>query len=81
MNRNRLLFIQNQILPPSTHHKWKEVVDIVCKTIMEHHRDQLLMEIPTELKDDSIGYCRSSLKIQLMHCAGPANRWHGGVFK
>ena len=34
------------------HHKWKEIVDIVCKTFIEHHRGQLLTEIPTELKDD-----------------------------
>ena len=32
MNWNRLPFIQVQTLPPSMHHKWKEIIDIVCKT-------------------------------------------------
>ena len=29
---NRLLFIQFQTLPPSMHHKWKEIIDSVCGT-------------------------------------------------
>ena len=28
----RLLFVQIQTLPPSMHHMWKEIIDIVCKT-------------------------------------------------
>ena len=35
MNRNRFLVIQNQTLPPSMHHMWKEITDIVCKTLNE----------------------------------------------
>ena len=30
MNPNRLLFIQTQTLPLSIHHKWKDIMDIVC---------------------------------------------------
>ena len=32
VNWNRLLFIQIQPLPPSTHHKWGIVFDTICKT-------------------------------------------------
>jgi len=32
MNRNMLLFNQIQTLPPSMHHKQKEIIDDVCKT-------------------------------------------------
>jgi hypothetical protein len=32
MNRNMLHFIQIQMLSLSIYHKWKEVIDIVCKT-------------------------------------------------
>ena len=33
MNQNRLLLIQIQALPPSMQgHKWKEIIDIACKT-------------------------------------------------
>ena len=32
MKRNRLLLVEIQILPPSMHHKWQEIIDIVCKT-------------------------------------------------
>ena len=31
-NPNKLLFNQIQTLSPSTHHKWQEIVDVVCKT-------------------------------------------------
>ena len=27
MNQNMLLFIQIQTLPPSMHHKWKEIIE------------------------------------------------------
>jgi hypothetical protein len=32
MNRNRFLFVQIQTLPPSMHHKWKEVTGFASKT-------------------------------------------------
>jgi hypothetical protein len=31
MNRSRLLFIEIQTLPLSRHHKWIEIVNIVCR--------------------------------------------------
>ena len=31
MNRNRLILIQIQTLPPSMHHKWKAAIEIVMK--------------------------------------------------
>ena len=31
-NQNRLLFIHIQTLPPSMHHKWKEIIDDVYRT-------------------------------------------------
>ena len=34
-NCNRLLFVQIQTLPLSMHPKWKEIIDIVCKTMNE----------------------------------------------
>ena len=37
MKRNGLSFIQNYILPPSMHYKWKEISDSVCKESMENH--------------------------------------------
>ena len=53
MNRNRLLFIQIQTLAPSMHHKWKEIIDIVCiTTIGKFIGDLLLMKSPIELKDN-----------------------------
>ena len=35
MNQDRLLFVQIQSLPLNMHHKWKEMIDIVCKTTTE----------------------------------------------
>jgi len=34
MNQKRLLFIQIQTLPPSMH-KWKVIIDMVCKKLDE----------------------------------------------
>ena len=52
MHRNKLLFIHIQTQPPSMHHhKWTEIIDIVCKQPTLN---------PTELKDDKT--CE-----QLMH--------------
>ena len=54
MNRNRLLFIQIQTLRPSMHHKWKGIFDVLCKTTNgKIIGDQLLMESPIDLKDNS----------------------------
>ena len=40
-NPNKLLFNQIQTPSPSTHHKWKEIVDVVCKTTNRYsHRGQ-----------------------------------------
>lgn len=36
MNRNNLLFIQIWTLPSSMHYKWKEILDIACKTTNNH---------------------------------------------
>ena len=33
MNQNRLLVLQIQTLPLRMHLEWKEIIDIVCKTI------------------------------------------------
>ena len=49
MNQIRLLFFQSQTLPPSMHHKWKEILDIVYNII----GDQLPTKSPIELKDNS----------------------------
>ena len=55
MDRNKLLFIQIQPLPPSMHRKWKEVIDLVCKTTNGNHRQPTPKEERSiKLKDDSI---------------------------
>jgi len=36
-NRNWLLFIQSQTLPPSIHHNWKEITDVVYRTTNRNH--------------------------------------------
>ena len=47
MNRSRLLLIQIQRLPPNMHHhKWKEIIDFVCKATSETNGDQLLTKSP-----------------------------------
>ena len=51
-NQNRLPFIQIQTLPPSMHHKWKELIDIVCKTTNGKFNSQR----PIEFKDNSINH-------------------------
>ena len=50
MIRIRLLFIQIQTLPPSMHHKWKEIIDIVCKTTNKIIGEQLPTKSPIDLK-------------------------------
>ena len=53
MNRNRLPFIQVQTLAPSMHHRWKEIIDIVCITTIAKFGGVLLpMKSPVELKDN-----------------------------
>ena len=53
MNRNRLPFIQVQTLALSMHHRWKEMIDIVCITTIEKFGGVLLpMKIPVELKEN-----------------------------
>ena len=54
MNQNRLLFIQIQALPPSMHHKWKEINDFVCKTTSRKSQETSPGETPIELKDNCI---------------------------
>ena len=54
MNRNRLLFVQIQILPPNMNRNWKSIIDILCKQPMEYKRDQLLTKGLIELQDNSI---------------------------
>ena len=47
MNQNRLLSKEIQeALPPSMPYKWKEISDIVCKTIKEIRGDLLPTEVP-----------------------------------
>ena len=39
MNRNKLLFVQIQTIPPSMHHGWKEIDNILyAKQLIENHR-------------------------------------------
>jgi hypothetical protein len=38
MNRNRLLFIQIQTLPPSMHHKWKKLSIFYANEPVENHK-------------------------------------------
>ena len=54
MSQNRMLYIQNQTPPPSMHHKWKEIIDVMCKQPIEIHRDQLLTKSPLSWR---INYC------------------------
>jgi hypothetical protein len=52
MKWNRLLYIQIQTLPPSLHHIWNKIMDIVSKTDNEKIiGDRLLLKGPIELKD------------------------------
>ena len=47
----RVLSIYIQTLPPSIRHKWKEIIDIVCKTTKgKVMANQLQIKTPTELK-------------------------------
>ena len=45
----RLLFAQIQAPPPSMHHKWKEIIDIGCKTSDEN---SLVTSSPVDLMDN-----------------------------
>ena len=60
-NRNRLLFIQIQTIPPSMHQKWEETIDIVCKaTNGKLWGTNSRWKVPLSFKDNSIGLLRTS---------------------
>lgn len=52
MNRIRLLFIQMQMLHPSIHHKWKEIINGVCKQPMKITGSQILTKIQVFIKEE-----------------------------
>ena len=47
-------FIQIQTIPTRMHQKWKEIIDIVCKTTNGLSEDQLLTKSSIEVKDNSV---------------------------
>ena len=53
MNQNRPLFIEIQTLPLRMQHKWKKLLILYAKEWIKFLGDQLLMQFPIEIKDNS----------------------------
>lgn len=72
MNRSRLLFTQIQMLLPSKHHhNWKEIIDIVSKTINGKSRRKVLSSPETCLLSSLCFPC-------LKYCRGSYYKFFGG---